>query len=140
VKVTCGFIDVAVEGGDGVVEELDVAQEVLQHEAVMGGDAPGERLPGYTRGIVPRTRSDARARFRELLGERQAPMMDVTARVEFPDVEVLADNPLVLLCRVNGKLVNIAPRRMLPGTTVRQCGDRGTLVLTRKRATILGLV
>jgi hypothetical protein len=66
--------------------------------------------------------------------------MDSTDRVEFPDVEVLADNPLVLLCRVNGRLVSIPPGRLLPGTAVRQHGDRGTLVLTRKLATILGLV
>jgi hypothetical protein len=66
--------------------------------------------------------------------------MDRTDRVEFPDVEVLADNPLVLLCRVNGRLVSIPLGRLLPGTTVRQHGDRGTLVLTRDLATILGLV
>jgi hypothetical protein len=67
-------------------------------------------------------------------------MMDGTDRVEFLNVEVLADNPLVLLCRVNGSLVSIALGRLLPGTTVRQCGDRGTLVLTRELATLLGLV
>jgi len=66
--------------------------------------------------------------------------MDSTGSVEFPDVEVLADNPLVLLCRVNGKLASIPLGRLLPGTTVRQHGDRGTLVLSRQLATILGLV
>jgi hypothetical protein len=36
--------DVAIAGRDGVVEELDVAQGLGQQEAVMGRDAPGERL------------------------------------------------------------------------------------------------
>lgn len=67
-------------------------------------------------------------------------MMDVTTRVEFPNVEVLADNSLVLRCHVNGKLVGIAPRRLLPGTTVQHPGDRGMLVLTRELATKLGLL
>jgi hypothetical protein len=66
-------------------------------------------------------------------------MMEGTDRVEFPNVEVLADNQVVLLCRVNGKLVSIAPGRML-GTTVRQRGDRGAVVLTRELAQMLGLV
>jgi hypothetical protein len=42
-------LDVAVGGGDRLVEELDVAQEVFQHEAVMGRDAPGGRLPKAAR-------------------------------------------------------------------------------------------
>jgi len=67
-------------------------------------------------------------------------MMDGTDRMQFADVEVLADNQAVLLCRVNSKLVSIPLGRMLPGTTVRQQGDRGTVVLTREVAAMLGLV
>jgi hypothetical protein len=65
--------------------------------------------------------------------------MDAADWIAFLDVEVLADNQLVLLCRVNGRLVSIPPGRMLPGTTIRQHGDRGTLVLTRQIAALLGL-
>ena len=65
--------------------------------------------------------------------------MDDADPIAFTDVEVLADNQLVLLCQVNGRLVSIPPGRMLPGTTLRRHGDRGTLVLTRKLATMLGL-
>jgi len=36
--------DLAVAGRDGVVEELDVAQEVVEQEAVMSGDTAGGRL------------------------------------------------------------------------------------------------
>jgi hypothetical protein len=67
-------------------------------------------------------------------------MMNGADRVEFPKVEVLADNQRVLLCRVNGKLVSIEPGRMLPGTTVGERGDHGALVLTREIARTLGLV
>jgi hypothetical protein len=66
--------------------------------------------------------------------------MDDTDRVAFIDVEVLAANPLVLLCRVKGRVVSIPPRRVLPGTTVHESGDRGTLVLSRDQAKMLGLV
>jgi hypothetical protein len=66
--------------------------------------------------------------------------MDDTDRVAFVDVEVLAANPLILLCRVKGRLVSIPPRRVLPGTTVHKNGDRGTLVLSRDLAKMLGLV
>jgi hypothetical protein len=37
--------DVAITSGDGVIEELDVMEELREHEAVMGRHAPGERLP-----------------------------------------------------------------------------------------------
>ena len=37
-------LDLAIAHGDGAVEELDVAQEVVEEEAVVGRDAPGERL------------------------------------------------------------------------------------------------
>ena len=44
--------DVAIAGRDRLVEELDVAQELVEQEAVMGGDAPGERL-GEGRPLAP---------------------------------------------------------------------------------------
>jgi hypothetical protein len=65
--------------------------------------------------------------------------MDDADPIAFADVEVLADNQLVLLCRVNGRIVSISPGRTLPGTTIRLHGDRGALVLPRKLATMLGL-
>src|SRR5206468_593101 len=37
-------LDLAIAHGDGAVEELDVAQEMVEEEAVVGRDAPGERL------------------------------------------------------------------------------------------------
>jgi hypothetical protein len=65
--------------------------------------------------------------------------MDDADAIALADVEVLADNQLVLLCRVNGRIVSVPPEQMLPGTTVRRHGDHGTLVLTRKLAAMLGL-
>lgn len=67
-------------------------------------------------------------------------MMNGADRVEFPNVEILAENQHILLCRVNGKLVTIASRRLLPGTTVGRRGDHGALVLSRELAHTLGLV
>ena len=34
-------LDLAIACGDGAAEELDVAQEVIEQEAVVGRDAPG---------------------------------------------------------------------------------------------------
>jgi hypothetical protein len=65
--------------------------------------------------------------------------MDDADAVALAEVEVLAENQLVLLCRVNGRIVTVPPGQMLPGTTVRRHEDRGTLVLTRKFAAILRL-
>ena len=61
-------------------------------------------------------------------------MMDGSNRVEFRNVEVLARNQHVLVCLVAGKLVSIPPGRLLPGSTIRQQGDIGTLVLAREVA------
>ena len=61
-------------------------------------------------------------------------MMDGSDMVEFRNVEVLARNQHVLVCLVAGKLVSIPPGRLLPGSTIRQQGDIGTLVLTREVA------
>ena len=37
--------DVALTGGDVLVENVDVVEELGQQKAVMGGDPPGQRLP-----------------------------------------------------------------------------------------------
>ena len=66
-------------------------------------------------------------------------MMDGAERIAFSDVEVLDRGGLVLMCRIDGKVVYVPPLRMLPGTTVRYSGDRGTLVLERELARDLGL-
>jgi len=42
-------------------------------------------------------------------------MADGSDRVEFTNVEVLAANQHVLVCRVAGKLVSIPPGRLLQG-------------------------
>jgi len=60
--------------------------------------------------------------------------------VELRNVELLNYNGDVLLCRVDGKVVAIPPRRLLPGSEVRQRGNGGTLVLTRESAKVLGLL
>jgi hypothetical protein len=44
-------LDLTIVRGDRAVEELDVAQELVEQEPVMGGDAAGERLP--ERGALP---------------------------------------------------------------------------------------
>jgi len=66
-------------------------------------------------------------------------MMDGADRVQFHNVEVLDASGLVLRCRVDGHIVGVPPLRMLPGTTIRRLGDRGTLVLERELARELGL-
>jgi hypothetical protein len=67
-------------------------------------------------------------------------MTDGTTRVEFTDVEVLDVGALLLTCRVGDQIVFVPRMRVLPGTTIRRSGDRGTLVLTRVLARELGLV
>jgi hypothetical protein len=41
---------------------------------------------------------------------------------------------------VDGKVVAIPPRRLLPGSDVRQRANAGMLVLTRESAEMLGLL
>jgi hypothetical protein len=60
--------------------------------------------------------------------------------VAFHDVEVVRDTGLGLMCRVGGRAVYVPPLRVLPGSTVRRMGDRGTLVLPLDVAEDLGLV
>ena len=57
----------------------------------------------------------------------------------FDDVEVASDG-VILSCRVGKKVVWVALRRMLPGTTIARTGDRGRLVLRREVALNLGLI
>jgi len=66
-------------------------------------------------------------------------MADGSDRVEFTNVEVLAANQHVLVCRVAGKLVSIPPGRLLPGSAIQRQGDIGTLVLTREVAEAFAL-
>ena len=66
-------------------------------------------------------------------------IMEGSDRVEFPDVEALSYRRLSLVCRVGTTLVSIPPRRTLPGSQVRRCGDRGKLVLPKEVAIDLGL-
>jgi hypothetical protein len=66
-------------------------------------------------------------------------MIDGTKRVEFEDVEVLEAGGLVMRCRVGGKIVLVPPLRLLPGTQIRQTGDRGRLILPHDVAVDLGL-
>jgi hypothetical protein len=56
--------DAAIAGRDRLVEELDVAQELGEQEAVMGGDAAGERL-GEGRPLAPQA---ALGQLRQLVG------------------------------------------------------------------------
>jgi hypothetical protein len=60
--------------------------------------------------------------------------------VEFPNVEVLAHNEQVVLCRVAGRVVTIPAGRLLPGSTARRQGDVGTVVLTREIAKTFALL
>jgi hypothetical protein len=38
--------------------------------------------------------------------------------VEFLDVEVLKADALILLCRINRKVVGVPTKRLMPGTTI----------------------
>jgi len=67
-------------------------------------------------------------------------MMDGTHRVTFHDVYVLARNEAGVLCDVNGKVVAIPCRRLLPGTEIADGGAHGTVVLERTLADVLELL
>jgi hypothetical protein len=67
-------------------------------------------------------------------------MLDGTDRVTFEDVYVLAQNDAVILCGVDGKVVGIPPRRVLPGSEIAARRDHGTLVLERAFAEVLNLL
>jgi hypothetical protein len=60
--------------------------------------------------------------------------------VEFPDVEVVHDAGLTLVCLVNGKRVSVPVLEALPGSEMRWSRRRGRLVLPRPLAIELGLM
>jgi hypothetical protein len=55
--------------------------------------------------------------------------MSANGTVRCPDVEVVRNTGLVLICRIGGREVMVPPLHILPGTTIRRVGDRGTLVV-----------
>jgi hypothetical protein len=70
---------------------------------------------------------------------RTAPMRPPES-VEFPDVEVIEDAGLMLVCLVNGKRVRVPVLQALPGSEMRWTRKRGKLVIPRPLAVELGLV
>jgi hypothetical protein len=60
--------------------------------------------------------------------------------IEFADVEVLDESVAALLCRIAARRVAVPSLLLQPGTTVRQPGDHGTLVIPRWLGIGLGLV
>ena len=60
--------------------------------------------------------------------------------VEFPDVEVVEDGGLTLVCLVNGKRVGVPVLQALPGSEMRWSRKRGKLVIRKELAVELGLV
>ena len=61
--------------------------------------------------------------------------------VEFMDVEVLKADELILLCRINRKVVGVPTKRLMPGTTIGlHAGASGRIVISRELALNLGLL
>ena len=61
--------------------------------------------------------------------------------VEFMDVEILKADELILLCRIDRKVVGIPTKRLLPGTTIGlHAGSSGRIVISRELALNLGLL
>ena len=61
--------------------------------------------------------------------------------VEFMDVEVLKADELILLCRINRKVVGVPTKRLMPGTTIGlHAGANGRIVISRELALNLGLL
>jgi len=104
--------------------------------------------PSHSRGTRPEGPRGAPRPFRRAAAiactDSRAPsgcsMTDGTTRVEFTDVEVLDVGALLLTCRISDRIVFVPRMRVLPGTTIRRSGDRGTLVLSRVLTRELGLV
>jgi hypothetical protein len=67
-------------------------------------------------------------------------MLDGTDRVTFQDVYVLAENDDIVLCGVNGQVVGIPRRRLLPGSKIAAREDRSTVVVERALARFLHLL
>ena len=59
--------------------------------------------------------------------------------VTYDDVEVLSASGLTMRCRVAGKVVIVGRGQPMHGTSVRDVGDRGRLVLPRWAVRDLGL-
>jgi hypothetical protein len=59
--------------------------------------------------------------------------------ITFEDVEVLRTAPLIITCRVQGKIVMVGRLQMVEGTTIASPGDRGRLVMPRWAVQDLGL-
>ena len=66
--------------------------------------------------------------------------MDFETSVEFADVEVLKYAGRNLICRVNRRRVRVAPILILPGSEVREPGDRGKLVIPQWLAVVSKLI
>jgi hypothetical protein len=61
--------------------------------------------------------------------------------VEFMDVEVLKADALILLCRIDRRVVGVPTKRLLPGTTIAlHAGASGRIVISRELALNLGLL
>jgi hypothetical protein len=60
--------------------------------------------------------------------------------VQFCDVQVIEEADTSLLCRIGGRQVTIPSLLLQPGTTIRQPGDCGTLVIPRWLGIAVGLV
>jgi hypothetical protein len=62
-------------------------------------------------------------------------------RAEFAEVEVLRADDLIVLCRIDQKIVGVPTRRLLPGTTIDlRPGSTGQLVISHELALNLGLI
>lgn len=59
--------------------------------------------------------------------------------ITFSNVSVDDSTSLSLRCTLQGKLVQVARLQMLPGSTISEAGDVGTLVLPRWAVQDLGL-
>ena len=57
------------------------------------------------------------------------------------DVEILKADELILLCRIDCKVVGVPTKRLLPGTTIGlDAGSSGRIVISRELALNLGLL
>lgn len=59
--------------------------------------------------------------------------------LSYADVEVLTATGTALIVRVKGRRVTVPRGDLAPGTTIKNDGDRGTLVIPRWLADTLGL-
>lgn len=65
-------------------------------------------------------------------------MSHVNDAVRVPDVEVIRETEVALLCRIAGVIRFIPQAEVRPGSVTRP-GDRGSLILSRRCAVELGL-